>query len=106
MQRTIILRPASERSSSASYSRNVFQRLVSNQKAFEKGRQERIKFIDEQEKDAEKERDEALNRSYYEMSNGSPYGGGGVLNNPTWFRGGGGYYGGGPFGGAWGGYGW
>ncbi len=48
--------------------------LVANQKAVEKGRQERIKFIDEQEKDEEKERDEALNRSYYEMSNGSPYG--------------------------------
>jgi hypothetical protein len=77
------------------------QMTLANQKAFSQNRATEIKNIEAMEKDEEHERDEALNRSYYEMSNGSPYGGyyggrggygGGTLNNPPWFRGGGGFY--------------
>jgi hypothetical protein len=72
------------------------QNTIATQKAFEKGKATQIANIEAMEKDEEHERDEALNRAYYDMSNGSPYGGvyggGGGLNNPTWFRGGWGYY--------------
>ena len=51
------------------------QQIVASQKAFDKGKDLEIKNIEAMEKDEEQERDEALNRSYYEMGNGSPYGG-------------------------------
>jgi hypothetical protein len=80
------------------------KQTIATQQAFDKGRQIEIKNIEAMEKDEEHERDEALNRAYYDMSNGSPYGSvyGGRRQDPSpgyygmngtdYF--GGGYYGG------------
>jgi hypothetical protein len=87
------------------------QQTIATQQAFDKGRQTQVKNIEAMEKDEEHERDEALNRAYYDLGNGSPYGsyyGGGRSNNNAGnyygMYGGGGYAGGGY--GGYGGYRW
>ncbi len=50
------------------------KRTVALQQAFDKDRQVRVKNIESMEKDEERERDQALNRAYYDQGNGSPYG--------------------------------
>ena len=82
------------------------QRTIAAQTAFDKGRQQQIKNIEAMEKDEERERDEALNRAYYEQGSGSPYGsyyggggGNGHAGNYYGMYGGGGYYGGRGYGG-------
>jgi len=50
------------------------KQTMATQLAFDKGRQTEVKNIEAMEKDEEHERDEALNRAYYDQSNASPYG--------------------------------
>jgi hypothetical protein len=50
------------------------KQTIATQQAFDKGRETEVKNIVAMEKDEEHERDEALNRAYEDMSNGSPYG--------------------------------
>ncbi|HEX4143906.1 MAG TPA: hypothetical protein VHY91_10260 [Pirellulales bacterium] len=50
------------------------KQTVALQQAFDKGRQNEVKNIVAMEKDEERERDQALNRAYESMDNGSPYG--------------------------------
>ena len=77
------------------------------QKAFVDDRKFRIKSINDQQKEADNEREQALNRAAEELGAGGGYYGGGYGMPPGGFRGGygggGGYYGGGL--GGWGGYG-
>jgi hypothetical protein len=75
------------------------------QKAFVEDRKFRIKSINDQQKEADNEREQALNRAAEELgAGGGYYGGNGAWGMPPGgFRGGGGYYGGGL--GGWGGYG-
>jgi len=82
------------------------KQTMATQLAFDKGRQTEVKNIEAMEKDEEHERDEALNRAYYDQSNASPYGSiysrgrGGDPSpgyygmNGTDYYAGGGYYGG------------
>jgi hypothetical protein len=68
--------------------------VQSTQQAFDKGRSTQVQNIETMEREQEREREQALDRAYYDLGNGSPYGyyHGGAVHNAG-FRGGG-FYGG------------